>query len=211
MLYRLKPKITEVFAPLAVSLSNAGITPHHISIAGFLMGICASILISLKMILVGAIFLLLSGIFDIFDGTLARATRNTSSFGRFLDPVLDRYVDILIFISFGLYGIDWLLVTFAMSGALFVSYTRAKAEATIGKCDEGIGERPERLIILILGMVCGFIYEATFVVCLISHFTVLQRIFLTYKKCKKKEMEAMEGFNPVKRLETVAHDSSLAK
>jgi archaetidylinositol phosphate synthase len=188
MLSRLKPRITKVFMPTAVKLLKVGIKPNHLSAAGLITGVCSAIFISLGNISLGGMFFLLSGILDVLDGALARAAINitTPTFGGFLDSVFDRYVDIMILIALGIYGIDWLVISLAMSGTLLVSYTRAKAEILIEKCDIGIAERPDRFIILVVGMVSGFIYESVLLVSLISHFTALQRIFFTYKEYRTK-------------------------
>jgi len=107
-----------------------------------------------------------------------------SNFGGFLDSVIDRYVDVIIFISLGIYGVDWLVVSIALSGSLLVSYTRARAEKIIEKCDVGIAERGERLIILFLGIVTGYTYESVLLVAILSHITALHRIVFTFRKSR---------------------------
>lgn len=186
MLSRLSPQIQKFLAPILSLIAKAGVKPNHLSIAGLIAGFISAIFLSSKMLLAGAFFLLISGLFDMFDGLIARSQNMPSAFGGFLDSVIDRYVDIIIFISLGIYGVNWLLISFAMSGALLVSYTRARAECLIEKCDIGLAERPERLIILILGMVSGYIHQSVLIVAIFSHFTALHRIVYTFKESKRE-------------------------
>ncbi|MEM1579014.1 MAG: CDP-alcohol phosphatidyltransferase family protein [Archaeoglobaceae archaeon] len=180
---KLKPKLTELTTPIA-SLIGRYFKPNHLTIIGLIFGIFAFFLILRGNIIYGAIFVLLSGIFDFLDGVVARTQKMVTNFGGFLDSVVDRYVDVLIFIAFGIYGLSWLIVAVAMSGALLVSYTRAKAESIIEKCDVGIAERGERMIILFLAMLTGYIYEGLVLIAVLAHITALHRVFYTYKRSR---------------------------
>ncbi len=185
MLSKFKGVTPKLLKPITSKLVKLGIKPNHITVLSLISGIFAFVLISLKYLYLGALFVLLSGFFDMLDGALARSYNLVSDFGAFLDSVVDRYVDVLIFISLGIYGIDWLLITVAMSGALLVSYTRARAENIIEKCDVGIAERGERLIILFAGIVTGFIYESILIVAVLSHITALHRIIYTFRESRR--------------------------
>ncbi|MCX8172542.1 MAG: CDP-alcohol phosphatidyltransferase family protein, partial [Archaeoglobaceae archaeon] len=158
MLSKFKARVTERFSFIGNFLSRK-FTPNQLTFIGLILGSIAFALIITGNIILGAIFVFLSGFFDLLDGLVARTQRMVTNFGGFLDSVFDRYVDMLIFIALGLYGIDWLIVTIAMSGAFLVSYTRARAEKFLEKCDVGIAERGERMIILFLAMISGYIYE----------------------------------------------------
>jgi|Deesub1362B_J571_1020462.scaffolds.fasta_scaffold00184_22 archaetidylinositol phosphate synthase len=177
----LKSKITDFLNPLTSILFKVGIKPNHITIIGLFTGFLSAYLIATKNILYGGLTILLSGFFDMLDGALARNQTLTTKFGGFLDSVFDRYVDVAIFLSLGIYGVDWVYVVLAMSGALLVSYTRARAEKIIEKCDVGIAERGERLIIIFLGIVTNYLVEAVIIVAILSHFTAIQRIHYTRK------------------------------
>ncbi len=184
MLSRLKPVVSTLAEPVAKVLAAAGLRPNHLTAAGLVFGSFAALYISLGNIILGAIFVLLSSVCDMLDGALARTQDMVTKFGGYFDSVIDRYVDVLIFLSLGVYGVDWLIVAIAMSGALLVSYTRARAEAIIEKCDVGIAERGERLIILFAGMVTGYIYHAVILVAVLSHLTALHRVVYTYIQMK---------------------------
>ncbi len=179
MLSRIKPKTTELLDPITNVLARLGVKPNHLTITGFLIGLTSAILISKGYGRIGAIVILLSGLFDALDGALARNTGNVTEFGGFLDSVLDRYVDIAVFMSLGFYGVDWFLVVLALSGALMVSYTRARAENVIERCDVGFAERGERLLIIVLGLLTGFVWQAVVLVALLAHMTALHRVLHT--------------------------------
>ncbi len=181
MLSPLKSVISEILSPLTGLIVKTGIKPNHLTILGLLVGFLSAYLIAIGHILAGGIFILISGFFDILDGALARNQVLVSEFGGFLDSVLDRYVDVAIFIALGIYGINWLYVAIAMSGALLVSYTRARAEKVIEKCDVGIAERGERLVIIFIGIATTHVELAVIIVAVLSHLTALQRIYHTHK------------------------------
>lgn len=180
---KLKPKITELAMPFASPIGRY-FKPNHLTIIALILGIFAFFLISQGKIIHGAIFVLLSIIFDLLDGVVARTQKMVTDFGGFLDSVVDRYVEVLIFIAFGIYGLNWLLVAIAMSGSLLVSYTRARAEKIIERCDVGIAERGERMIILFLAMLSGYIYEGLILIAILAHLTAIHRVFYTYKRSK---------------------------
>jgi archaetidylinositol phosphate synthase len=113
---------------------------------------------------------------------MARNEGKTTEFGGFLDSVFDRYVDVSVFIAIGIYTVEWLLVVIALSGALLVSYTRARAEKIIPKCDVGIAERGERMILIIIGLITGYIWHMLVLVAILSHLTAVHRILYTYSK-----------------------------
>ncbi|WP_290597775.1 MULTISPECIES: archaetidylinositol phosphate synthase [unclassified Archaeoglobus] len=184
MLSRIKPWTTELAKPFANILGRMGIQPNHLTILGLFFGLLSAYYIISGKILIAALFVLLSSICDFLDGALARTANLTTNFGGFLDSVVDRYVDVILFLSLGIYGVDWVIVGLAMSGSLLVSYTRARAENVIERCDVGIAERGERLLILLLGLITGYVYEVVLIIAVLSHITVLQRIWHTYSRTR---------------------------
>ena len=134
-----------------------------------------------------------AGLFDMVDGRVARRTNQVTVFGAFFDSVIDRYSDVVLF--FGLlvyYGrINRfryvVLVAFVMVTSLMVSYTRARAEALIGQCKVGFMERPERIVLVILGALFnhwGAMAPALWVLAVLSTITVTHRIVYTYQNTK---------------------------
>ena len=134
-----------------------------------------------------------AGFFDMVDGRVARKTNQVTVFGSFFDSVIDRYSDVVLF--FGLlvyYGrINRfryvVLVAFVMVTSLMVSYTRARAEALIGKCKVGFMERPERIVLILLGALFerwGVMAPVLWVLAVLSTITVVHRIQYTYEFTK---------------------------
>ena len=141
---------------------------------------------------VGGILLLLSGFFDIVDGSVARVTRQISKKGAFLDSVFDKVAEVAIFggIAFGqLADSFWCLIALGMS--LLVSYTRARAESLGGKLKGvGIGERAERLLIIaIIGMIPAkeVMQWAMIIVSIVAGITIAQRVIVTVNKLSSSE------------------------
>jgi archaetidylinositol phosphate synthase len=142
--------------------------------------------------IVGGILLLLSGFFDIVDGSVARVTRKTSKKGAFLDSVFDKIAEVAIFggIAFGqLADSFWCLI--ALGTSLLVSYTRARAESLGGKLKGvGIGERAERLLIIaIIGMIPSkeAMQWAMIIVSIVAGITLAQRVIVTVNKLSSSE------------------------
>jgi len=181
MLSKIKHRTTELLEPLTDVIVRIGLKPNHLTFLGLLVGFASAIAIARGYAKLGALIILLSGLMDALDGALARNKGLVTKFGGFLDSVFDRYVDIAIFTSLGFYGVDWFLVILALSGALMVSYTRARAENIIDRCDVGIAERGERLIILVLGLLTGFVWQAVVLIAVLSHLTAVHRIIHTYR------------------------------
>lgn len=184
MLSRIKPWTTNLAKPFAKILAKIGVKPNHLTVLGLIFGLASAYFIISKEIIVAAFFVLLSSICDLLDGALARTADLTSDFGGFLDSVTDRYVDVILFLALGVYGVDWVAVGLALSGALLVSYTRARAENVIEKCDVGIAERGERLLILLAGMITGYIYQTVIIIAVLSHITALHRVWYTYVRMR---------------------------
>lgn len=183
MLTKIKPLATEISRPIA-NVIGKYLKPNHLTLLGLFLGLVAFFLISHHELILGAIFVLLSGVFDFLDGVVARTQKMVTDFGGFLDSVVDRYVDALVFIALGIHGVDWIAISVAMSGALLVSYTRARAENLIDKCDVGIAERGERMLILFFAMLTGYLYEGILLVAILSHITAIHRIIYTYLKSR---------------------------
>jgi CDP-diacylglycerol--glycerol-3-phosphate 3-phosphatidyltransferase len=140
-----------------------------------------------------------AGIFDMVDGRVARQTDQVSVFGAFFDSVMDRYSDVALFFGLLVYyarGNRFFyvgLVAFCMTASLMVSYTRARAEALIGSCKVGFMERPERIVLVILGALCnrwGVMAPSLWVLAVLSTITVIHRIRYTYLETERRKMEA---------------------
>jgi CDP-diacylglycerol--glycerol-3-phosphate 3-phosphatidyltransferase len=134
-----------------------------------------------------------AGIFDMVDGRVARRNNQVTVFGAFFDSVIDRYSDVVLFFGLIVYYARanhfwyvW-LSAFVMATSLMVSYTRARAEALIGSCKVGFMERPERIVLIILGALFnhwGVMAPVLWVLALLSTITVINRITYTYTNTK---------------------------
>ena len=168
---------------LARSLHGLGLKPNHVT----LMSFCSSLGAALSFVLVAehslkgisaGILLLLSGLLDATDGTMARLYGEESHFGAFLDSVLDRVSEITVYWAL-VYArlVDWSVGLAALSASLMVSYTRSRAEQ-LGSEMKGVGiaERAERLLILAVAAFVGQLNAGAILIALLSAITVLQRI-----------------------------------
>jgi len=176
--------------PIVRILASLGIHPNTITViclAGFII---SSIFIAYGEFLLGGIFLFLFAPFDAIDGLLARYSKKVTSFGAFLDSVLDRYGEIFLFLAFtyyfltqnSFYGV--ILSFLAITGSLMVSYTRARAEGVGFECKIGILTRFERITLLIIALIFDVCIPLLLFIALFTHLTALQRIFHVYKVYK---------------------------
>ncbi len=181
----------KIVVPVARLVSKSGINPGIITLSGLFLSIVAGVMFAQKNLLFALAFLALSSILDAIDGAVARELDRVSEFGGFLDSLTDRYSDSFVLIGVAFYLEDhYLLVFIVLVGSLLVSYSRARAENYVEKCDVGIAERAERLIILAVATVLeitgvnGSIYAAMIILAVITHLTVLQRVNLTYRSLR---------------------------
>ena len=173
--------------PLQAFARRISLSPNTITITGFALTVASSVLLAHNLTL-GAFCLLPAGLLDMLDGVVARSRGESSSFGAFLDSVLDRYSDsvILLAIAWNLGSVGHrsgvFLSLIALVGSLMISYARARAEGLGVSCSHGLMERPERLILLFIGAVSGYIVPALWVLAVLTHITVLQRILYARKQ-----------------------------
>jgi len=135
---------------------------------------------------IGGILLLVSGFFDVIDGQVARVTKKTSKKGAFLDSVFDKIAEVAIFLGILIGGFaEGYVVFFAITLSLLVSYTRARAESLGVKLQGiGIGERAERLLVIAIIGIAGFLNYAMIIVAIIAGITLIQRIVATSSRIK---------------------------
>jgi len=166
-----------IVGPVANVLARAGIHPNILSIAGFLLSVAAGLIYCHGSFFWAAWVVVLAGICDTLDGTIARQTNKKSDFGAFFDSTLDRYSDMFLFIGLAYYfagGRAFLMppqstgalevspwtvtaIIFAIAGSFMVSYTRARAQGLGMECKAGMMQRPERITLLVIGSLLGAI------------------------------------------------------
>ena len=137
-----------------------------------------------------------AGFMDLVDGRVARASNRVTRFGGFFDSVVDRYSDVALFFGLLVYYARAnhffyvVLVAVVMTGSVMVSYTRARAESLIGSCRVGFLERPERLVLVLIGAVFNHMAPVLWVLAVFSNITVIHRIYYTWQKTKPEEPKA---------------------
>ncbi|HUO78445.1 MAG TPA: CDP-alcohol phosphatidyltransferase family protein [Thermodesulfovibrionales bacterium] len=172
--------------PLGPFAKKIAIHPNVLTIAGFVITVMAALVIPVNLRL-GGLLILLGGICDLGDGILARTNGRVSNFGAFLDSLLDRYSDSFLFLSIAWYlarmgdSTGAFLSIGTMVGAFLVSYARARGEGLGIQSQVGIMERPERIILLIVATLTGWLAPVLLVMLVLTHITVIQRAYVVWK------------------------------
>lgn len=159
-----RTRVKKIFEPIALGLGRLGLTPDGLTLIGFGITVVGAVLLSQQQWLAGGLVIFFGGAFDMFDGTLARATGKVSNLGAFMDSVFDRWGEAIVYLGIvvgaigGPFSILVILAAAAMGAAFMVSYTRAKSEglgftAGTGMAAVGIMPREVRLVILSLGLI----------------------------------------------------------
>jgi len=183
-------KLGHIFdAPLGSIARKISVSPNVLSLTGFFLTLIAALIIP-RNIKLGGVCILFAGIFDMLDGIVARANGKVTKFGAFLDSVLDRYSDAFLFLSLAYYlatqgsHTGSFLSIGTLVGAFLISYARARAEGLGESCHNGIMERPERIILLIFATLSGWIIPVLWIMLVLTHITVVQRMYHVWKKMK---------------------------
>ncbi|HNZ14795.1 MAG TPA: CDP-alcohol phosphatidyltransferase family protein, partial [Anaerolineaceae bacterium] len=172
-----------------------GLTPNAVTLLGLAGSIGAAVLIALGMPLWGGIVLLLMAPLDAVDGAMARLSGKSSKFGAFLDSVIDRYSELFIYAAilymfFEQGNFLGVMVCFAAaSGAVLVSYTRARAEALGFDAKVGVMTRVERSIVMIVGLLFGIIVISLVIIAVLAHLTAMMRMVTVWKQAKSRDPE----------------------
>jgi CDP-diacylglycerol--glycerol-3-phosphate 3-phosphatidyltransferase len=198
-------RIKKVFEPIALGMGRIGLTPNGLTLIGFGISIVGAALLAAQLWVVGGVVVFIGGAFDMFDGTLARATGKVSKFGAFMDSVFDRWGEAVVYL-----GIAWgavladsdtvaILATAALGAAFMVSYTRAKSEGLgfspgIGMAAIGVMPREIRLIVLSLGLIIAgatanltILAAALAIIAIGAVITVIQRILQTRSQAESAD------------------------
>jgi CDP-diacylglycerol--glycerol-3-phosphate 3-phosphatidyltransferase len=178
-----KETFRQLIRPLARVLSSIRVRPDALTIAGWVLSVCAATLFALGYTKTAGAVVLFAGLVDALDGAVARESNLMSSFGAFLDSTLDRlsesaiFVGIVFFYASSSMPYEALLAGVAMSFSLMTSYTRARAEGLGFECEVGLLERAGRVVILSLFSLTGFLIAGVGLVAVGALVTTAQRIF----------------------------------
>lgn len=196
---RIQQKARQFVAAIMRPLAQLGITPNMVTLVGLLLSIVTAIVIASGYIVVGGVLVLFAGIFDMFDGAIARVRNAATTFGAFLDSTLDRYSESIILGGLLLYALQqpnlretlwpwpheqqWMIVLIfvAAVGSLLVSYAKARAEGLGLECKTGLLARPERVVILTIGLLTGTTIWALLLLAILSHVTAIERIMHVWR------------------------------
>ena len=188
------PKVEALLNRGAAFCHQKRLTPNQLTLAGLALSFLAGWLFSEGHFFLGGIVMLAGALGDLLDGPLARLTGKTSKFGAFFDSTVDRYSDFFLFGGIALFfarqgRFGWLFIVLGIIlGAFVTSYTKARAENLIGDCSVGIFERPERMIVLAVGVILTpLLSPALLVLFFGTQFTALQRILFTQKALSENQ------------------------
>jgi CDP-diacylglycerol--glycerol-3-phosphate 3-phosphatidyltransferase len=169
-------------------LSILHINPNILTFTGVLISFWAAFEFGYGNFPRGGVVIILAGLFDMLDGEVARVTRSATEFGAFYDSVIDRYSDVIILQGLMVYYARQqmlgyvVLVGVVVMGAVLTSYTRARAESMIASCKVGFMERPERIVLLIIGALSNRMEAVLWVLAVLGNWTVFDRIYYTWSE-----------------------------
>jgi len=202
----LRPRFIRYLEPVAEVFIRLRITPNQISLLAFITGALCAFLFFRREFLLGSLALLVSAVFDLIDGSVARRTNAHTNFGAVFDWIVDKYVDAIALLGIGLSGIpiisqvlsvpaiaDFAVIAVAITGSLMNTFIKPVVYAEIGyrkkvegKIDdplEGVGffGRPETFLVLILGGITGYIWVAVIIIAVCTNLSAIQRIIYLYQ------------------------------
>ncbi len=174
-------------------LALSKINPNVLTFLGLVINGVAATYLAFGQFRTAGCVIIFAGLFDMVDGRVARATNQVTRFGGFFDSVLDRYSDLLLL--FGLlvyYGTinraSYVVLTaVVMTASVMISYTRSRAENIIPTCKVGFLERPERIVLLIIGALFDRMAPVLWVIAVLGNLTVIHRMIFTYQEAKRLE------------------------
>jgi CDP-diacylglycerol--glycerol-3-phosphate 3-phosphatidyltransferase len=176
--------------PVVRFLAKTPVAPNAISLSGFLLTLGAATLIFAERLLAAGLLVIVAGFFDMLDGALARSTNRVTRFGGVLDSTLDRLAEAALLLAIlVLFAREQSIAGVAVTGvalvaSLLVSYIRARAEATGLDCQAGLFTRPERVVVLVLGLLLNQLFIALSIIALLSLATVGQRLTYVWRQTR---------------------------
>jgi phosphatidylglycerophosphate synthase len=177
-----------------------GIHPNILTFTGVIINVAAGWALANGHFMSAGLIMIAANVFDFIDGKVAVETGEVSRFGGFWDSVIDRFSDLalsvgLICLYSSLGRTDYVLVTsIAMVFATMTSYTRARAESLIPKCKVGFMERPERIVLFMVGAFTNRMAAVMWVIGVLSVVTVIDRIHYTYLELNGRPQPGRSGF-----------------
>lgn len=176
---------------------DSPLTPNMLTLFGLVITSVGALLVAMGHLLIGGVVLAFAGMFDIFDGALARAAGKVYRYGAFLDSTVDRYSEGVVYLGILIYfldkhdGLQPIIVLIALAGSYLVSYVRARAQSLGFTCDVGILARPERVVIIVAGLLLeSFHFKigpspltvALVILAVGTNFTAVQRVWVVWQQ-----------------------------
>jgi CDP-diacylglycerol---glycerol-3-phosphate 3-phosphatidyltransferase len=174
-------------------LALSKINPNVLTFFGLLINIVAATFLAFGNFRIAGLVIIFAGLFDMVDGRVARATNQVTQFGGFFDSVLDRYSDLALLVGLLVYygtinrPSYVVLTAVVMTVSVMISYTRSRAENFIPACKVGFLERPERVVLLIIGALFDRMAPVLWVIAVLGNITVIHRMVFTYGEAKRLE------------------------
>jgi CDP-diacylglycerol--glycerol-3-phosphate 3-phosphatidyltransferase len=196
----------KIIRKIVEALALSRIHPNVLTFIGLVINVWAAFLFAGGRFRAAGFVVLGAGLFDMVDGRVARETNRVTKFGGFFDSVLDRYSDLFLFMGLLVYYASInrffyiVLTAIVMTGSVMVSYARARSECTIPQCKVGFLERPERIVLIIIGALFDRMAPVLWVIAVLSNITVIHRMVHTFQEAKRLEdaqLRAVRSATPI--------------
>ena len=185
---------------LMAALGRTPLTPNQVTVVGLGLTFLAAGLAAFGQLRWAGVVLIFAGTCDILDGALARSTRASYPYGAFLDSTLDRYSEGAVYLGLAAYFVtidpplqEWLILATlaALAGSFLVSYVRARAQSLGFACKTGLFQRPERVVVTVIGLLLGgwWLYGIVFLLAIVTNITALQRIREVWLQGRAQRLE----------------------
>jgi len=190
MLNNLRGTLQPILEKIGKAFASTGLSPNFWTFVGLVFALASAVVYGMGIefgLIIGGVLLLVSGFFDMVDGQVARITGKTSKKGSYLDSMFDKIAEVAIFLGLLIGGYaEPYLVMLAITLSLLVSYARAKSDTlNINLQGIGIGERAERLLVIAIIGIIGYMEPAIMIVIVIAGITLVQRMITTAKNIKE--------------------------
>src|SRR5438270_9536406 len=186
---------------IVTPLARMGVTPNAVAVVGFLFNVLTAGVLATGHLTAGSILLFFSAGFDMLDGALARVSSQQSRFGAFLDSLLDRYSEAailgaLVYVFTVRHNTPVVMLVYAVAiASLLISYARARAEGLGLDAKVGIAPRPERIIILGIGLLINLetAVAALVILAVLTHVTAIQRLYHVWRQTEQQQGATKEN------------------
>lgn len=180
-------------------LALSKIHPNVLTFIGLLINVGAAVLLGMGKFMAAGWVIVGAGLFDMVDGRVARQTNQVTKFGGFFDSVLDRYSDLALLMGLLVYyasvnrNFYVVMTAVVMTASVMISYTRSRAENTIPTCKVGFLERPERIVLIIIGALFDRMAPVLWVIAVLGNLTVVHRMMYTWEVTDREERANSAG------------------